>query len=130
MSRSPPGGHDPARYPRDALRPILAANALARYRLIDVACPRNHRLLEVISAAPRQVVVWQPADEQIVDTVDAAAPTRTIRRYPARAASFVPLRSYDAWCRCGGMEVDGTWLMQQIQADRRRVVVADPDAAT
>jgi hypothetical protein len=118
--------------PRDALRPILAAGpgARARLRLIDVACPRNHRLLEVFRAAPRPVVLWRPEGEQIIDAVDATAANRAIRRYPHRVEWFRPLRSYDAWCRCGGREVDGTWLMQQIQAGRRRAVVTDPDAAT
>jgi hypothetical protein len=50
----------------DALRPILDAGAVARFRLVDVACPAGqHRLVQVIRTAHRPVMVFRPPTQAV-----------------------------------------------------------------
>ena len=112
---------------REALRPILATGRLARYRLIDVACPAGHRRLDVIRTGSEPVMLFRPAGEGIAidmepgDVLEDLSTRRASGRFAYVVWWFKPHGMIEAWCQCGPDMIDLAWVAAQAAEGRRRV---------
>jgi hypothetical protein len=135
-----------------ALDPLLRSGGLGRYRVLDVICQRDHRLLQVLSAGGRLLVlaecsagrrwtetfggdsipVWDPDDE--IGWIDRDWSIDVERRETRSRAGYVvafleqPTAAdpvYEAQCRCRTAHISAQWLRSALTgSDRRRRRVA------
>lgn len=131
-----------------ALRPILAAGRLSRFRVLDVACPKNHRIAEVVRTGSGLVVTGKSPEKYVeIERVggDDEGPDpdgvwrsiswevdfqRTnLSSRAVQACLFLDsllaegrIGSVAMQCRCRTVYLDGAWLTEKIGAGRRRVV--------
>jgi hypothetical protein len=142
--------HDGA---REALLPILRTGSLARWRQLDVCCPNQHRLMQVLAAgnaglvvvAERQASSSYVPDDAAPRTMDSVNRARHVRRHRADPVVYQldQLGTYyltdhrgrkpyehlvPAQCRCRQADVPVAWLRQQIAEGKRRAVWIGTDA--
>lgn len=117
--------------PHEALRPILQTGHLARYRLLDVVCQADQRLIQVIGTPQGPVVLYRPGGMQRIDAGAEGPEFASVlagqvdgRRRRDNIARWLGAGDWvEAYCRHGGeTNISEGWVAEQIAAGRRRVV--------
>lgn len=128
----------------DELVPLLRGGQLSRYRLLDIACPNDHRLGQILHT-PRgplfigrrakvefDVIQWEAEGDG--GELEVAHVGHRSDVYGAFIADCYELAEHraqqeelgtaavDVQCRCRSTYIPILWLRDQLDAHRRRVV--------
>jgi hypothetical protein len=116
---------------RAALRPILDAGALARCRVLDVACEQDHRLVNVVRVGSQGLVmVWNPGADTELDLKGYEGPPVHVRDMGWRSRRhplvewFTGVGEIIAACRCGDTGISERWIADRMAEGMKRARVA------
>ena len=106
----------------EALRPVLRSRQPSKFRLLQVVCERQHRLLDVYATAAGPVYTnWETFGAVTGRTLYRGRPVvRFLRALPSQ--SMLWLDESSAACRCRDATVDLGWVAARLAEGRKRVV--------
>jgi hypothetical protein len=117
---------------RQILAPLLRTGRLSRFRLLDVACPNDDRLAQVVRTAKGPLVLGktravrgysvtdddaEPAARVVVNAVERLHRQQHVIYLLDR---LPPQAGIELQCRCRVRTVPVVWLREQITAHRSR----------
>lgn len=119
---------------REALRPLLRGARLSRFRLLDIACPDQHRFAQVVRTASGPLVLGmgQAVRGYSVTEGEIGSGRRLVasvaeHRHRAQPVTYLLPRLHAAYrvevqCTCRRAEIPVEWIREQLAAGRKRVV--------
>ncbi|MFG1855012.1 hypothetical protein ACGFJT_24480 [Actinomadura geliboluensis] len=112
-----------------AFRPLLATGRLARYRVLDVACPNGHRLAQII-ATPRGPVICSRSEAVTLDHTGRPIGWQRRAVHDVIPLDLWPRPTYTAQCRCRTARLTVPWLRAQLDTGTHRAVWTQPEGHT